>query len=51
MATDDVKIAECCRGFGADVVMTSVECRNGRRGFFVHFQPWVLNLICEIDDL
>ncbi|KAG6531146.1 hypothetical protein ZIOFF_004920 [Zingiber officinale] len=29
VATDDVKIAECCRGFGADVVMTSVECRNG----------------------
>ncbi|KAJ8484017.1 hypothetical protein OPV22_016502 [Ensete ventricosum] len=29
VATDDEKIAECCRGFGADVVMTSVECRNG----------------------
>ncbi|URE08298.1 Cytidylyltransferase [Musa troglodytarum] len=29
VATDDAKIAECCRGFGADVVMTSVGCRNG----------------------
>ncbi|XP_074571604.1 3-deoxy-manno-octulosonate cytidylyltransferase, mitochondrial-like isoform X1 [Curcuma longa] len=29
VATDDEKIAECCRGFGADVVITSVECRNG----------------------
>ncbi|WOL14536.1 non-canonical poly(A) RNA polymerase PAPD5 isoform X1 [Canna indica] len=29
VATDDEKIAECCRGFGADVVMTSVGCRNG----------------------
>ncbi|KAL3844745.1 hypothetical protein ACJIZ3_002148 [Penstemon smallii] len=29
VATDDDKIAECCRGFGADVVMTSVACRNG----------------------
>ncbi|KAM6584570.1 hypothetical protein CsatB_011572 [Cannabis sativa] len=29
VATDDDKIAECCRGFGADVVMTSVSCRNG----------------------
>jgi 3-deoxy-manno-octulosonate cytidylyltransferase (CMP-KDO synthetase) len=30
VATDDEKIAECCRGFGADVVMTSESCRNGR---------------------
>ncbi|KAL5572971.1 hypothetical protein UlMin_022568 [Ulmus minor] len=29
VATDDNKIAECCRGFGADVIMTSVSCRNG----------------------
>ncbi|XP_051152186.1 3-deoxy-manno-octulosonate cytidylyltransferase, mitochondrial [Andrographis paniculata] len=29
VATDDEKIAECCRGFGADVVMTSESCRNG----------------------
>lgn len=30
VATDDEKIAECCRGFGADVIMTSESCRNGR---------------------
>ncbi|KMS97963.1 hypothetical protein BVRB_4g096820 [Beta vulgaris subsp. vulgaris] len=29
VATDDNKIAECCRGFGADVIMTSESCRNG----------------------
>ncbi|CAA2938497.1 3-deoxy-manno-octulosonate cytidylyltransferase, mitochondrial [Olea europaea subsp. europaea] len=29
VATDDDKIAECCRGFGADVIMTSESCRNG----------------------
>lgn len=29
VATDDHKIAECCEGFGADVVMTSESCRNG----------------------
>eukprot|EP00252_Welwitschia_mirabilis_P011779 TRINITY_DN26206_c0_g1_i1.p1 TRINITY_DN26206_c0_g1~~TRINITY_DN26206_c0_g1_i1.p1 ORF type:complete len:269 (+),score=41.28 TRINITY_DN26206_c0_g1_i1:177-983(+) len=29
IATDDEKIAECCLGFGADVVMTSEACRNG----------------------
>ncbi|KAL1537882.1 3-deoxy-manno-octulosonate cytidylyltransferase [Salvia divinorum] len=29
VATDDEKIADCCRGFGADVVMTSESCRNG----------------------
>ncbi|KAM0938607.1 putative 3-deoxy-manno-octulosonate cytidylyltransferase [Dioscorea sansibarensis] len=29
VATDDQKIAECCRGFGADVIMTSESCRNG----------------------
>lgn len=29
VATDDKKIAECCRGFGADVIMTSESCRNG----------------------
>ncbi|KZV51574.1 cmp-2-keto-3-deoctulosonate (cmp-kdo) cytidyltransferase [Dorcoceras hygrometricum] len=29
VATDDDKIAEYCRGFGADVVMTSESCRNG----------------------
>lgn len=29
VATDDDKIAECCRGFGAEVIMTSESCRNG----------------------
>lgn len=29
VATDDEIIAECCRGFGADVIMTSESCRNG----------------------
>ncbi|KAJ0500595.1 putative 3-deoxy-manno-octulosonate cytidylyltransferase [Helianthus annuus] len=29
VATDDEKIAECCRGFGADVIMTAESCRNG----------------------
>ncbi|EPS72950.1 hypothetical protein M569_01801, partial [Genlisea aurea] len=29
VATDDHRIADCCRGFGADVVMTSESCRNG----------------------
>lgn len=30
VATDDEKIAECCQGFGADVIMTSESCQNGR---------------------
>uniref|UniRef100_A0A0D6R234 3-deoxy-manno-octulosonate cytidylyltransferase n=1 Tax=Araucaria cunninghamii TaxID=56994 RepID=A0A0D6R234_ARACU len=29
IATDDERIAECCLGFGANVVMTSEACRNG----------------------
>ncbi|KAL4333881.1 hypothetical protein GQ457_07G014550 [Hibiscus cannabinus] len=29
VATDDEKIAECCRRFGADVIMTSESCQNG----------------------
>jgi len=29
VATDDERIAECCRGFGADVIMTSASCPNG----------------------
>lgn len=31
VATDDEKIAECCRGFGADVIMTAESCRNGTK--------------------
>ncbi|KAL3508675.1 hypothetical protein ACH5RR_028076 [Cinchona calisaya] len=31
IATDDEKIADCCRGFGADVIMTSESCRNGKK--------------------
>ncbi|XP_063947499.1 3-deoxy-manno-octulosonate cytidylyltransferase, mitochondrial-like [Daucus carota subsp. sativus] len=29
VAKDDEKLATCCRGFGADVIMTSESCRNG----------------------
>ena len=29
VVTDDERIAQACRGFGADVIMTSPECRNG----------------------
>ncbi|KAJ8532373.1 hypothetical protein K7X08_012296 [Anisodus acutangulus] len=29
VATDDEKIAECCQGFGAEVITTSESCRNG----------------------
>ena len=29
VATDDVRIAEACEGFGGDVVMTSSTCANG----------------------
>lgn len=29
VATDDDRIADAARGFGADVIMTSAECRNG----------------------
>lgn len=38
VATDDEKIRECCRSFGADVIMTSESCRNGRHhGFLFSF--------------
>ena len=29
VATDDERIVDCCRGVGADVIMTSESCRNG----------------------
>lgn len=38
VATDDQMIAECCRGFGADVIMTSESCRNGNAMFCALFK-------------
>jgi len=29
VATDDERIADCCQGFGAEVIMTSESCPNG----------------------
>ena len=29
VVTDNERIADCAKGFGADVIMTSPECRNG----------------------
>ncbi|CAI7756900.1 unnamed protein product, partial [Closterium sp. NIES-54] len=29
VATDDERIASCCQGFGAEVIMTSAACGNG----------------------
>lgn len=44
VATDDDKIAECCRGFGADVIMTSESCRNGRHlGFLLSCKIHIIN--------
>lgn len=37
MATDDDKIADCCRNFGADVIMTSESCRNGKHISTIEF--------------
>lgn len=42
VATDDERIAECCRGFGADVIMTSESCRNG---LILSFPKWINNLM------
>lgn len=38
VATDDEKIAECCRGFGANVIMTSESCQNGSSLVFTSLQ-------------
>jgi len=35
VATDDERIADCCRQFGADVIMTSESCKNGNQISFV----------------
>lgn len=45
VATDDEKIAECCRGFGAEVIMTSESCRNGKQSAFYFLNPFFLQLL------
>ena len=50
VATDDEKIAECCRGFGADVVMTSESCRNGKHDLFVYLIPPIVTCKLELLD-
>ncbi|RZC61900.1 hypothetical protein C5167_023647 [Papaver somniferum] len=47
VATDDEKIAECCRGFGADVIMTSESCRNGREGDKPLTEPEIIDGIVK----
>lgn len=37
VATDDARIAQCCKGFGADVVMTSESCQNGKIFDFISY--------------
>lgn len=39
MATDDEKIAACCQGFGAEVIMTSESCRNGKHNIHLLIDP------------
>lgn len=45
VATDDEKIADCCRGFGANVIMTSESCRNGRLIVFFFFFPFKIHIV------
>ncbi|KAJ4865823.1 Nucleotide-diphospho-sugar transferases protein [Raphanus sativus] len=63
VATDDERIADCCRGFGADVIMTSESCRNGlytndfrvlqKRSLYKFLQPpeTMLQLLVSIQAL
>jgi CMP-2-keto-3-deoxyoctulosonic acid synthetase len=44
VATDDERIADCCRGFGADVIMTSESCRNGTDLLFCSYD--IFSLLC-----
>ncbi|KAG7031369.1 3-deoxy-manno-octulosonate cytidylyltransferase, mitochondrial [Cucurbita argyrosperma subsp. argyrosperma] len=47
VATDDAKIAQCCKGFGADVVMTSESCRNGKHcDYYITISRLVLKSYC-----
>lgn len=45
VATDDERIADCCRGFGADVIMTSESCRNGLYSFFLVYTDLIWNMV------
>lgn len=46
VATDDERIAECVRGFGGNVVMTSEECKNGTERCLDAYHN--LNLDCDV---
>ena len=46
VATDDERIAECVRGFGGNVVMTSEECKNGTERCLDAYRN--LNLDCDV---
>lgn len=47
VATDDERIAEAAKAFGADVIMTPVECRNGteRISAALHHLPAEIDII------
>ncbi|PWA97857.1 hypothetical protein CTI12_AA025250 [Artemisia annua] len=47
VATDDERIANCCRGFGADVIMTSESCQNGKASPDAVFSTAVTSLKAE----
>ncbi len=46
VATDDERIAECVRGFGGNVVMTSEQCKNGTERCLDAYRN--LNLDCDV---